>query len=153
MHHTLKEGNMRKEEASYILHELKSIRYYRIKINELNKELKDVADKIVDVQTPKSPTGNTGTSTNRKDKASIVNALLTDEQELIRVKNYYEISLSMAIQYLDNIKKICECSEWQFVSDFINVKNTNEYLIRKHYYRNPWKKMISLIIKAESKNN
>ncbi len=112
---------MTKEEAKYILHELKSINYYTHKLFELECLLKDLAQQIVDVQTPSSPSGGNGVKVeNHKDKTSIVNSLLSDEQTYNAEYNFLLSCKQHAEAYRIKLMTACDPKDKLFCQDYID---------------------------------
>ena len=112
---------MTKEEAKYILHELKSINYYTHKLFELERLLKDLAQQIVDIQTPSSPNSGNGVKVeNHKDKTSIVNSLLSDEQAYNAEYNFYLSCKQHAEAYWIKLMTACDSKDKSFCQDYID---------------------------------
>lgn len=138
---------MTKEEAKYILHELKSINYYTHKLFELECLLKDIAQQIVDVQTPSCPNSGSGDAKveSHQDKTSIVNSLLSDEQAFNAEYNFYLSCKQHAEMY--RIKLMTSCIDpinKQFCEEYIRGMRY-EKLNEKYNTSNAYDKIIRLI--------
>lgn len=139
---------MTNEEAAYILHEMKSINFYEHKLVELRCLLIDISERIESIQMPSCPLGGDGTKIdNHKEKSSIVNSLLSDEQMYVEERNYYSLSLSKANGY---VAKICTCStsiENEFLRSYIDGWSQDK-MRRVYGYANPYQSVLALIKKS-----
>lgn len=136
---------MTREDAVYILQELKSIRYYRNKLREIRILLQDLMDQINDIQTPHSPLGGEGVKIeNHKEKSTIVNGLLSDEQALMDEQAFYIKCLARAEGYYKRLQLVCNDNERAFSEDFVNGE-PYRHLEYKYGYSNVYDKMIRLI--------
>ena len=136
---------MTREDAVYILQELKSIRYYRNKLEEIRILLQDLTDQINDIQTPHCPLGDEGVKIeNHKEKSTIVNGLLSDEQALMDEQAFYIKCLARAEGYYKRLQLVCNDNERAFSEDFVNGESYR-HLEYKYGYSNVYDKMIRLI--------
>lgn len=136
---------MTREDAVYILQELKSIRYYRNKLKEIRILLQDLTDQINDIQTPHCPLGSEGVKIeNHKEKSTIVNGLLSDEQALMDEQAFYIKCLARAEGYYKRLQLVCNDNERAFSEDFVNGE-PYRHLEYKYGYSNVYDKMIRLI--------
>lgn len=136
---------MTREDAVYILQELKSIRYYRNKLEEIRILLQDLTDQINDIQTPHCPLGGEGIKIeNHKEKSTIVNGLLSDEQALMDEQAFYIKCLARAEGYYKRLQLVCNDIERAFSDDFINGE-PYRHLEYRYGYSNVYDKMIRLI--------
>lgn len=139
---------MTNEEAAYILHEMKSINFYEHKLAELRYLLIDISERIESIQMPSCPLGGDGTKIdNHKEKSSIVNSLLSDEQMYVEERNYYSLSLSKANGY---VAKICTYStsiENEFLRSYIDGWSQDK-MRRVYGYANPYQSVLALIKKS-----
>ncbi len=136
---------MTREDAVYILQELKSIRYYRNKLEEIRILLQDLTDQINDIQTPHCALGGEGVKIeNHKEKSTIVNGLLSDEQALMDEQAFYFKCLARAEGYHKRLQLVCNDTERDFSEDFINGESYR-HLEYKYGYSNVYDKMIRLI--------
>lgn len=136
---------MTRGDAVYILQELKSIRYYRNKLKEIRILLQDLTDQINDIQTPHSPLGGEGVKIeNHKEKSTIVNGLLSDEQALTDEQAFYIKCLARAEGYYKRLQLVCNDNERAFSEDFVNGE-PYRHLEYKYGYSNVYDKMIRLI--------
>lgn len=136
---------MTDEKAAYILHELKSISYYEKQIDELDRLMKEISQRIVDIQTPSCPNGGDGVKAeNHVNKSSIVNSLLSDEQGFYEERTHYNNSLVRANAYYTKLKLVCDTNEISFVNDFVKGESY-QHLSYKHGYENVYRTMIGMI--------
>ena len=136
---------MTREDAVYILQELKSIRYYRNKLKEIRILLQDLTDQINDIQTPHCPLGGEGVKTeNHKEKSTTVNGLLSDEQALMDEQAFYIKCLARAEGYYKRLQLVCNDNERAFSEDFVKGE-PYRHLEYKYGYSNVYDKMIRLI--------
>lgn len=136
---------MTREDAVYILQELKSIRYYRNKLEEIRILLHDLTDQINDIQTPHCPLGGEGVNIeNHKEKSTIVNGLLSDEQALMDEQAFYIKCLARAEGYYKRLQLVGNDNERAFSEDFVNGE-PYRHLEYKYGYSNVYDKMIRLI--------
>ena len=140
---------MTKEEAKYILHELKSINYYTHKLFELECLLKDLAQQIVDIQTPSSPNSGNGVKVeSHKDKTSIVNSLLSDEQAYNAEYNFYLSCKQHAEAYRIKLMTICGPIDKSFCQDYIDGMPYDK-INTKYNTSNAYDRIIRLIRKIQ----
>ena len=141
---------MDNELAKYILSELASIRFYKKRIKELEDTLDEIAQEIYDIQTPSSPSGGDGVKISaHRDKASIVNEKLTDEQNCIADKNHMITCLTKANAYMTKLLLVCDEQDTYFVKDY--VKDVPRSTMRDRYgYSHPYDHMIRLIKKIKT---
>lgn len=136
---------MTREDAVYILQELKSIRYYRNKLEEIRILLQDLTDQINDIQTPHCPLDGEGVKIeNHKEKSTIVNGLLSDEQSLMDEQAFYFKCLARSEGYHKRLQLVCNDTERDFSEDFINGE-PYRHLEYRYGYSNVYDKMIRLI--------
>lgn len=139
---------MTNEEAAYILHEMKSINFYEHKLTELRCLLIDISERIESIQMPSCPLGGDGTKIdNHKEKSTIVNSLLSDEQMYVEERNYYSLSLSKANGYVTKICTHCSLRENQFLQSYIEGWSQDK-LRRVYGYANPYQSVLALIKKT-----
>lgn len=141
---------MTDNKAKYILHEIKSIQRYECIIREIENDLKEINQQIKTVQEPSSPSGKSGPKIeNHKDKSSIVNALLSDEMQIINEQKEFKERKAKAEYYLASLKLVCDASELTFIDAFFFRHYSYEKLTIVYGYENPYKKVIDLIKKVE----
>lgn len=136
---------MKNEKAKYILHELKSIKFYEYQIAELDRLMENISSKIIDIQTPTCPNGGDGTKIQSHiSKSSIVNALLSDEQQFYEEKTHYSNCLLKAKAYYTKLVIVCDENEKEFVDAYIKGAS-HQALSLKYGYENTYRTMIGLI--------
>ena len=142
---------MTNEEAKYVLHEIKNIRSYKKIIKSIDLDLQDIDRQIHAVMEPSSTLGNDGPKIEmHKDKASIVNSLFADEDELSSKKRQFEMLLEKAERYYTRLLVVCDPHEKMFVEAFFRGVSY-ERLTRDYFYENPYKKIILMIKKTDQR--
>lgn len=91
---------MTDKDASYIIHEIKSIQYYETRIKELMNICNDISRQIVEVGEPHSPLGNNGPHcSNPVPQSTHIIELISEEQTYTKALKHYRNALVIAQGY------------------------------------------------------
>lgn len=111
---------MTNEDVQFIIREIKSIRYYKTRIGEIDATIKRIQDEIVESGEPHCPLGKETGLTHSFSSNNRVLELITEENEMIKLKKHFMDRLRIAEGYKEEILRNCVDTERFFVIDYLN---------------------------------
>lgn len=137
---------MTKTDIAQMLKEVRSIGYYRKRVQEVTETCKEISRQIIEVGTPHCPLGNTGPAVqNHIPQSSRILELIGEEQFYSKWLRHYKNALIIAEGYRAIIlAHTQDDNERAFVSEFIESKNYR-YLEQKYGYSNAYSQMRTII--------
>lgn len=137
---------MHEEKAKFIIGEIRNIARYEKIIENINKELQDLAEQIRTLQEPNCPQGNVKLAPviSPSDKTGRVLELITSEQELIAERSEFEKRKQHAISYKVQFFEKCPIEEVFFCTEFFKGLSY-ETLRKQHDISHPYRHCLRVV--------
>lgn len=142
---------MKNEHVGHVLREIKSISYYKTRLDEIEATLSRLGEEIQSLGEPKCPLGNTeGGGSPGNTKGTRMLELIGEEQEIIKLKEHYLFCLKLAEGYRERVLYCCTHEERLLMLDYFNDDSYSK-LERVHHVSNAYSSIRTIVKRIEIK--
>lgn len=142
---------MRTEHVGHILREIKSIYYYKTRLDEIEATLSRLGDEIQRLGEPRCPLGNMEAGGGLGvTKGTRMLELIGEEQEVMKLKEHYLFCLKLAKDYKEQVLACCTQEERLLMLDYINGDSYSK-LERVHHVSNAYSSIRTIVKRIEIK--
>ena len=132
------------QEARYIVTEITRRQFYRDQLYKLNREIRDLDEKKVDLSSPNCPQGHEtiGQRGNEvTDFSKRLVAIVTRQEEVIRQRDFF---LSLLVRATDYYEILMDGEEPMYVRDYFEAHD-KRLLEAKYSVSNAYDRMVRII--------
>ena len=125
---------MTKQDIAYVLHEIRNMSYYSVRLAEIENTLKRLSDELESCGSPHCPLGNMQPSgVAGRPVASRMNDILSEESWYLGLKKHYGNCLFLATKFRDEILDACDTmNEKRLIEAFVNGDSYNKLMSEYH---------------------
>lgn len=124
---------MTKQDIAYVLHEIRNMDYYNVRLREIEETLERLSDELESCGSPHCPLGNTQPSGAGKPVASRMNEIISEESWYLGLKKHYGNCLFLATRWYEEILEACDTTnEKRLIEGFVNGDSYNKLMNEYH---------------------